>query len=153
MFLALVRFSRLATGEERPESAAEESRDAPFLRFSSFPPFIRAPVVDLRPVSWFLLCHTRPYTYIHRGPSFYTGLSGYITARPLSLFPSLFLSSEPRDFAPSRRDYKSSAIKTVVRRFDGPCQDALSSQYRVTCTCGTPGILALYINVLWSRPD
>lgn len=74
-FWLSLRFSRLATGEERSESAAEESRDSPFLRFSSFPPFIRAPVVDLRPVSWFLLCHTRPYTYIHRRPSFYTGLS------------------------------------------------------------------------------
>jgi len=69
-----VRFSRLTTGEKQPESAAEESRDALFLRFSSFPPFIRAPVVVPRLVSWFLLCHTRPYTYIHRGSSFYTGL-------------------------------------------------------------------------------
>lgn len=31
------------------------------------------------------------------------------------------------DVPSTRRDYKSRAIKTVVRRFDGPCQAALSS--------------------------
>jgi hypothetical protein len=41
---------------------------------------------------------------------------------PLPLPPpphslSLSLSAEPRDFAPSRRDYKSPAIKTVVPPF------------------------------------
>lgn len=64
------------------ESAAEESRDAPFLRFSSFPPFIRAPVVVPRLlVSWFLLCHTRPYIHTPRVFFLHTGLRvrlGYI---------------------------------------------------------------------------
>lgn len=99
------------------------------------------------------LPHAPLYIYTPRAFFLYGTLGWVILRLGLSLIPSLFLSSEPRDFAPSRRDYKSSAIKTVVRRFDGPCQDALSSQYRVTCTCGTPGVLALYINVLWSRPD
>lgn len=75
MFSASFDFLVSQLAEEQPESAAEESRDALFLRFSSFPPFIRAPVVDPRLVSWFLLCHTRPYTYIHHEPSFCTGLS------------------------------------------------------------------------------
>lgn len=88
-----VRFSRFTAPEEEEkegataaallsESAAEESRDAPFLRFSSFPPFIRAPVVVPRLlVSWFLLCHTRPYIHTPRVFFLHTGLRvrlGYI---------------------------------------------------------------------------
>lgn len=72
-----------------------------FLRFSSFPPFIRAPVVNLRPVSWFLLCHTRPYTYIHRGPSFYRTLGWVILRLGLSL--SFLLSSSLRNPVTLRR--------------------------------------------------
>jgi len=117
------------TIDERPESAAEESRDALFLHFSSFPPFIRAPVVIPRLISWFLLCHTRPYIYIHTPRAFFLyGTLGWVILRQTRLpFSSLSLLLFGAPWLRRRRDYKSPAIKTVVRRFDGPCQDALSS--------------------------
>lgn len=66
------------------------------------------------------------YTYTSRSfflrSRLWTGL-GYDEAGLASLTPSAVT------FPSTRRDYKSPAIKTVVRRFDGPCQDALSSQY------------------------